>query len=316
MFNPNPILYFLLISTLLFTNSCDFIEQPEKEAAATIGSTTISRKEMREEIDHVISDMGITDQDARAGIKSIINKIVEKKLILEYGRKHGITVSPAELETAVKAIKQDYPEDVFTEILLKRYIDIKEWKKNLSEQLLIKKIIDAAMADSISVTFEEVKEYYETHQDEFRHPRMVQIQQIVTKTKEDMDTVRNLLKNGEDMSGLAKKYSITPEAENGGLLGWISRGELDDKTDKLIFSLKEGELSKVLESPHGFRLFKALAVKEEGIKEFPEVMKEIESKISMEKRETMYVKWLDGLKTEFPVSIKESQIVADMDMED
>ncbi len=271
---------------------------------------------MHDEIEHLIFDMGITDKDARTGIKSIINKIVEKNLILEYGRKNGITVSPDELDAAVKTIKQDYPDDAFRETLLKRYIDIKEWKKNLNEELLLKKIVDTALANSANVTFEEIKAYYENHQEEFRHPRMVQLRQIVTKTKADMETVLNLLKNGESMAELAKKYSIAPEARNEGVLNWIEKGKLDEKIDKVVFSLKVGELSPVLESPYGFHLFKVLAVKEEGTDEFPDVMKDIESKISMEKRETMYAKWLDTLKKEFPVSVKESQILADMNMED
>ena len=316
MFNLHRIIYYLMVSSMLWTCSCNFVDEPEEEAVITIGDATISMKEMREEIDRFIYDMGITDQDARSGVKSIIDKIVEKRLILEYGRKNGITVSSDELENAVKAIKQDYPEDVFNEILLKRYIDIKEWKKNLNEELLMKKIVETALKDSTAVTFEEAKEYYENHQDEFRHPPMVQIRQIVTKTKEDMQTILKQIKDGKSMAEQAKKYSITPEAENEGILGWVQKGQLDEKIDRLIFSLKEGELSKILETPYGFHLFKVIAVKEEGIEEFPEAVKDIESKISMDKREAMYSKWLEALKVEFPVSVKEGQIVADMNMED
>ncbi len=316
MFNPYKNLYPLLLLSLLCVNSCNVIRQPEEEAVVTVGDTSINRKEMRHEIDRIMYDMGISEQDLKTAITSIINKIVEKKLILEYGRKNGITVSQDELETAVNEIRQDYPEDVFSEILLKRYIDIREWKKNLSEELLIKKIIDAALADSVGVTFEETKNYYNTHQDEFMHPRMVQVRQIVTKTKDDMDTVLDQIQKGISISELAKKHSITPEAENEGLLGWITQGKLDETIDKFVFSLKEGELSKVLSSPYGFHIFEILAVKEAGVKEFPAAIKEIEMKISMEKRETKYIKWLDSLKMDFPVSVNEDQIVADITMED
>lgn len=316
MFNPYKNLYPLLLLSLLCVNSCNVIRQPEEEAVVTVGDTSINRKEMRHEIDRIMYDMGISEQDLKTAITSIINKIVEKKLILEYGRKNGITVSQDELETAVNEIRQDYPEDVFSEILLKRYIDIREWKKNLSEELLIKKIIDAALADSVGVTFEETKNYYNTHQDELMHPRMVQVRQIVTKTKDDMDTVLDQIQKGISISELAKKHSITPEAENEGLLGWITQGKLDETIDKFVFSLKEGELSKVLSSPYGFHIFEILAVKEAGVKEFPAAIKEIEMKISMEKRETKYIKWLDSLKMDFPVSVNEDQIVADITMED
>jgi parvulin-like peptidyl-prolyl isomerase len=315
VFNQYRILFFFLIISLLWTCSCDLIEKPEEEAAITIGDKTISRKEVREEIDRTIFDMGITEQDAKTYIKPIINKIVEKKLILEYGNKNGITISEDELETAVKEVRQEYPEDVFNQMLLKRYIDFKEWKNSLREELLINKIVNTTIENSVNVTFEETKDYYERHLEEFRHPRMIQVRQIVTKTREDMDKVLDLLKNGKSMPELAREYSIAPEAEKEGMLGWISEGQLDETIDKFIFSLKEKKISKMLESPYGFHIFEIIDMKEEGIKEFPEAIKEIESKISMEKREIMFKKWLEGLKKEFPVRVKERQILADMDME-
>jgi hypothetical protein len=59
-----------------------------------------------------------------------------------------------------------------------------------------------------------------------------------------------------------------------------------------------------------------VSIREEGIRLFPEAIKEIESKIITENRELMYTKWLDGLKMQFPVTIKETDILADMKMED
>jgi len=235
--------------------------------------------------------------------------------MLEYGKKNGITISADELESAVNTLRQDYPEDVFKETLLKRYIDFKEWKNDLGEELLIKKIVNTTIGNSVSVTFEETKDYYEKHLEEFRHPRMAQVRQIVTKTRKDIETVLDLLKNGGSIPELAKEYSMAPEAEKEGMLGWVSDGQLDETMNKFIFSLKKNELSKIQESPYGFHLFKIIDVKEEGIKEFPEAIREIESKISMNKREIMFKKWLEGLKREFPVSVKEDQILADMDME-
>ncbi len=316
LFNSYRILLFLLIISLLWTCSCNLIEQPEEESVITIGNKTISRKEMRKEIERIIFDMGITDNDAKTGIKAIINKIVEKNLILEYGKKNGITISAEELKSAVEIMRRDYPDDVFNEMLLERYIDFNEWKKNLGEELRIKKIVNTALADSAGITFEETKDYYEKNLEEFRHPRMFQVRQIVTETKEDMEKVIDLIKSGSSMGELAMEYSIAPEAEKEGILGWVSEGQLDESIDKLVFSLKAGEVSKILETPYGFHVFKIIDVKEEGIKEFPEAIREIESKISMDKREIMFKKWLDGLKEEFPVSVKESQILADMNMED
>ena len=308
------ILFSLLTVSFLWPCSCGLVEKPE-EAVIVIGDISLGKKEVQKEIERMILDMGITDKDVRTNIKPVINKIVEKKLILEYGQKNGISISEEELGSAEKALRKDFPDDVFKDLLLERYVDYEEWKKNLGEELLITKIINAALADSVTVSYEETKDYYGKHQEEFRHLRMVQVRQIVTKTKKEMETVLDLIKKGSSIRELARDYSIAPEAEEEGMMGWVSEGELDETIDNFIFSLKIGEVSKILESPYGFHVFRIIDAKEEGIKEFPETVREIESKISMEKREVLFKKWLESLKKKVPVSINEKQILADMDME-
>ncbi|MBN2418885.1 MAG: peptidyl-prolyl cis-trans isomerase [Deltaproteobacteria bacterium] len=312
--NLYQILYLLLIIIILSAGACNIINKPE-EAVITIGDKSISRKEARKEIERIMLDMGITGQDVKDNIKPILKKIIEKRQILEYGKKYGITISEEELDSAVNLLRQDLPDDVFKEMLIKRYIDFEDWKDNLGEDLLLKKIVSTAIADSVTVSFEETKDYYEKHLEEFRHPRMVQIRQIVTKTREDMEKVLELIKNGSSIRELAREYSVAPEAEDEGLMGWVSEGELDETIDSFVFSLKVGEVSKILESPYGFHVFRIIDAKEEGVKAFPEAIKEIESKLSSEKREEIFKKWLEDLNKEFPVSVKEDKILADMDME-
>ncbi len=309
------IYYILIISALPFLFSCGGASKDE-EAVITIGETAISKKEVQHEIERIKYDMGLTVAEIQEGIDSIINKIVEKNLILEYGRRNGITISEEELKAAVNEVRQDYPGDLLNEVLLKRYIDINEWEKNLHDEMLVKKIVDTALKEIKMVTLDEVKDYYESHLEEFREPRRLEIRQIVTKSREEMNNLLNLLSKGEDMAELAKRFSIAPDSEKGGLLGWFASGELEEAIEKAVFALKQGEVSKIIESPYGFHVFKVISVREEGIRAFPESIKEIESKITMENRELMYTKWLDGLRMQFPVTIKEMEILADMKMED
>lgn len=303
------ILFFILFS------GCDFFEGNTKKGTITIGKRVISEDELQKDIERIIFEMGITDQEAKLGIRQIIDKVIEKNLILEYGKEQGITATDGELESAIKEIKGDYPEDVFNELLLKRYIDIKEWKKELKQELLIKKIVSSVVEKLAPITFDESKAYYNSHQDEFRHPYMVQIRQIVTKSREEAEMILERLSEGEKMDDLARKYSIAPEGENGGVVGWIAEGEIDKNIEDFVFPLKEGEISDILETPYGFHIFEILSVREAGIKRFPETMAEIDSILTNEKKELLYKEWINKLKDRFPVNIDE-KIYDEWNMED
>jgi foldase protein PrsA len=268
-----------------------------------VRSRGITGDELRRDIKQITFEMGITDQEAKLGINSLINKMVDNYLILEYGKEQGITLSDDELESAVNEIKEDYPPEMFQEILLKKYISLNEWKEGLRQELIIKKIISKVTEDVSLVTFQETKQYYESHQDEFKRPQMVRLRQIVTRTKDEAKKIQKQLAKGEDMGELAEKNSITPEASDSGELGWFAKGELEKSLEKAVFSLPIGTFSRILKTPYGYHILEVLSKRDEGHITLPESMAEIESKLFLNKRDQFFRRWLKELKAESLVTI-------------
>lgn len=296
------VLFLIMISvSLLF--ACDVFNRADKQPVITIGDRIITEDELRREIQQIIFEMGISEQEVKANMEPIIHKIVEKSLIIKYGEEKGITVADDELDSAIGDIKKDYPEEVFREELLKRYIDFNEWAEDVRRELLLMKIVKSASAEIPPVTFSETKEYFESHRSEFKRPPMVQLRQVVTATKEEAEKILERLKQGHTLEQEAKKYSITPEAEKEGMLGWIAKGDLAESVDDIIFSLSMDEISPIVQSPHGFHIFQVLATRREGLKDLPEVMEEIETKLMLQKRESFYRDWIGQLRERYPVTI-------------
>jgi peptidyl-prolyl cis-trans isomerase C len=255
--------------------------------------------------------MGVTDQEVNYVIDPLVSKLVDHYLILEYGRQNGITVSEKELEIAVEDIKKDYPEEaVFQQMLLQRYLDYEKWKEGLKQQLLVHKIMSKASENITPVTFLEIKTYFDTHRNQFTRPQMVKFSQIVTRTKDEAEDIRKRLKKGENLDDLAKKYSSTPEAENGGEVGWVSKGELHESIEKAIFSLPIGRISRVTKTPYGYHIFKVQSKRPKGFKSLSEAMNEIESELFRQKQEAFHERWLIQLKGLFPVQINKEALAA------
>jgi peptidyl-prolyl cis-trans isomerase C len=310
MKNPGEVIIHIkkyLVCLLLFSfiPACQILDGSEGKAVITVGKTGISKAELRAEIGSIISQMGMTDEEAKTAIKSIIQKIIEKYLIIEYAKEQVMSVSDEELDAAVREIKSDYPESGFNEMLLQRYIDINTWKEELRQDLLIKKVISSVLKNIPDVTFNEIIEYYESHEDEFALPRMIQLRQIVTRSQEEAEGIMHRLSEGEQMAELAKKYSITPDAEKGGVMGWIAKGQLEEEIEATIFDLPVGETSPIIGSPYGYHIFEVLSLSDARVQNLLEVKADIESILASQKRETFYAKWVQGLKDRFPVSIDE-----------
>ncbi|NNG06633.1 MAG: hypothetical protein HKM90_02780 [Desulfobacteraceae bacterium] len=303
--------FFFTLAISFGLSACNILDRSEENVAITVGERNITTDELKRDIKYITSGMGVTDQEVNYVIDPLVSKLVDHYLILEYGRQNGITVSEKELEIAVEDIKKDYPEEaVFQQMLLQRYLDYEKWKEGLKQQLLVHKIISKASENITPVTFLEIKTYFDTHRNQFTRPQMVKFSQIVTRTKDEAEDIRKRLKKGESLDDLAKKYSSTPEAENGGEVGWVSKGELHESIEKALFSLPIGRISRVTKTPYGYHIFKVQSKRPKGFKSLSEAMNEIESELFRQKQEAFHERWLIQLKGLFPVQINKEALAA------
>lgn len=81
---------------------------------------------------------------------------------------------------------------------------------------------------------------------------------IMVKTEAEANEIKKLLDAGGDFKKLAKERSIGPNAERGGDLGVINKGDFLPELDKALSSLNIGQVSKVVKSSIGFHIFKRI----------------------------------------------------------
>jgi parvulin-like peptidyl-prolyl isomerase len=293
-------LLFLFAALVAAWPACDVFDGPTEKAVLTVGSLKISPEELKDQWKRMEFEPGGTSKEQ---FDSLLQRVVDHYLILEYAKQQGLSVSDEELESAVKEIKKDYAEKDFQDLLLKGYIDYGEWKEELRERLLNKKVISKASAAGAEVTLEEIKAYYDSHPDEFRRPAMVRFKQIVTRTREEADNLQKRLAQGGGMAATVAQSSKIPASAGSCEPGWFAKGDLDESIEKVVFSLPIGKVSGVIETPYGFHIFEVLGRKPEGVRSLHEAMKEIETNLRAERLEAFYSEWLQILRKDIPVKI-------------
>lgn len=121
---------------------------------------------------------------------------------------------------------------------------------------------------SITVDDNAIKAKYEADKAKYEQPEQRHARHILFKLTEDADektrqekqkkaeTVLAEAKKGADFAELAKLHSEGPTKDNGGDLGFFPRGRMVPSFDQAVFSMKEGEVSGIVESPFGLHIIK------------------------------------------------------------
>ncbi len=292
----------------MVAGSCDMIDHQKDNIAIIVGSSNITTDRLKNDIKFMKEGIEMPEQQKEQLRDLIIEQCINHYLIMEFGKTNDITLSEKELQDALKDVRKEYTDAAFDEALLRGYVDFDQWKNRLKEQLLEKKIIKNASINIAITNYEDIKQYYELHQDKFRFPKMIEFRQIVTRTKEDAKKLLKRLHKGEQLEDLAVKHSSAPEAENGGYVGWVAKGNLNESMGKVLFSIPKNKISSVVKTPYGYHIFEVLSVRPAGLKPLSDAIKEIKAKILLKKREEFTSKWLQNLRNTFEVKINKSII--------
>ena len=142
--------------------------------------------------------------------------------------RNSIKVSDAEIQTHYEKNSQLYLTDEKVQI---EYIEL-----NMDDVAAMQEITD----DVIKQHYESSPQNYMASDD--------------TAAKNLLSGLRKQIQQGAEFAALAKEYSQDKgSAKQGGDLGYLTRG-VDEQFDKVVFSLKKGEVSQVIKSKQGFQL--------------------------------------------------------------
>lgn len=137
--------------------------------------------------------------------------------------------------------------------------------------------------DRSEPTDQEVAAWYEAHRQEFVRPERVRLRQILTEDRAAAEKALQEISAGADFAEVAKRLSNDPSAATGGYQGELSRENLPPAFADVIFSLKPGEVSRVVPADYGFHLFQVLEHFPAGAVPLAEAREEIRERLRQER---------------------------------
>ncbi|HEX8949506.1 MAG TPA: peptidylprolyl isomerase [Dissulfurispiraceae bacterium] len=228
--------------------------------------------------------------------KDVLERMIRMELLFQESRKAGIKPDEDAVNKEIEALKQQFPgEAEYKNELKRRNISEEILRSRLEKSSAIRKYVEQQFAAKVSVADNDMVAYYENRLDLFKQPLQVRVSHILIQTDPKWDAARKQearrkaeqilkgLKKGQDFAALAREQSDGPTRTSGGDLGYVRAGQLDKEIESVVFGLRPGETSGIVETSYGFNLFKVLEKKPETILSYDSVKERIRQLLAQEK---------------------------------
>lgn len=127
---------------------------------------------------------------------------------------------------------------------------------------------------SVSVGDQEIRAYYQSHKEDYALPERADLNYVVlykdaspadsSKVQQDLKDVQERLAAGDDFDTLARQYSDDTTAQNGGDLGWVSRGDMVKPFEDAAFLLRIGQISAPVQTQYGWHIIEVDSIRAGG----------------------------------------------------
>jgi peptidyl-prolyl cis-trans isomerase C len=240
--------------------------------------------------------------------RSFLVQLIDRELIHGEARRLNIALTEADVEAALQGYRQDYPGSSFEEMLAERGLTLEAWREELKESLIMEKLLGQAVYSMVSVSDEEVAAYFKANRDQFDRPEQVRARQIVVADEAEGQEVLGMLRQERSFAEVAAEYSLSPDAEQGGDLGFFGRGEMPPEFDAIVFDLPVKRLSDLVKSEYGYHIF--LVEKKRKAKRLnkKEASEEIRAILEGRKKEEVYLAWLQDMRARAVISVDWAQL--------
>ncbi len=323
------ITYFLLL--VIFTTLPLFAQQTEDKARradynngiiAIVEDRIITLHQLRKEIAPLLrqiqrdtSSPAEFDKKVEQVGQEVLQNLIDRILTVNEFVKEGMQVPESYIENELDDFIINHFNDdrvKFLQTLRARGENIRGFRKELEEQLIVRYMRSRFRRSIGEVSPEKIERFYEENKAKFFQEESVFLKQIMlspqaykglkTPEKRAQEIIQKL-DEGADFSKLAREYSQDEKAEQGGEWGWINRSDIRQELANTAFELPKNTYSKPITLGHHIFILFIQDKREAGTKPLEEAREVIEKIILDQLTREAQKRWLSRLREEAHIKI-------------
>jgi len=240
---------------------------------AVVDQDVITEKELQEKINSVISNL--KNQKIEIPSESVLRKQVIERLIansvqIQLALQTGLKISDAQVDKTIERISEKNKLNVvdFKKTLEKDGTNFYKFREEIRNEITIAQLKEREVDSKIVITDGEIDNFLNAQskeiQDEFevahiliRVPEDASPEKL-EKLKNKAEEASKQILSGKNFTQVSAAFSETPNALEGGSLGWKKASDLPTLFVDALKKIEMGTLTPILRSPNGFHILKLI----------------------------------------------------------
>jgi peptidyl-prolyl cis-trans isomerase SurA len=297
--------FFLVLSSLPATARADQIVD---RVVATVDGDPITMQDLRRYASASGTTLPADDSPDSLGIKrKVLDQLISEKVM-----DHEMSSIPVDEEQVDRFIAQFEAGNHITDEQLRAElaqhgVSYEAYRKRARLEVQKMLMLEQKVRDKVVITQAQVEAFYKSHLADFTSSeerfKLAQIliavdptstpPALVEAARAKAEAIRKRALKGADFSQLASQYSDDDSKTQGGELGYFKPDEINEKILAAISKLKDGQISGVVKTDHGFHIVKVEDHQEAGVKPLSEVSERIRGHLAQQQMENQFKRWVN-----------------------
>ena len=202
--------------------------------------------------------------------RQVLERLIADSLQLQMAAQIGVKVDDTQLDKTIERIAEQNKMSVeeFRVMLEKDGVPLRKFREDIRSEITIARIREREVDNKLNISEGEIDNYLTTQANRGEEQDEFEISHILIRTPEDaspedlekakIKTQQALkqLADGVSFSQVSASLSDTPNALEGGSMGWRSGAQLPALFLEILKPMQKGEVSKPIRSPNGFHILK------------------------------------------------------------
>lgn len=242
--------------------------QQTQRIAAVVNDEVISVRDLENAIRLavVVSRLPATPETGRRIQGQVLQSLINDTLYLQEALQNSVTVSDAEMSHAAGLLEQRLGirpgtlDDFLAANRLNRPMAMRQMRASIAWSKLVRQRFGSVA----TVAEEEIDEVLDIYRRSLGRPQYLVSEILlpvndpgtVAQVRDLAARIHQQLQQGSDFRAIARQFSSSASSAQGGLIGWVTAGQLAPEIETLLSELGPGEVAPPVRTDSGFQIVK------------------------------------------------------------